>query len=195
MSPWRRRTTNNKVKIELVNKSTKDCWLSQYKPGIVWLYDFPLVFYEDLARILQRGGMYWGWISHPFGQISSKDSMPSKRFQGKAPCFRREILMKSSMRSRRFQQKAPCFRREISMKSSMLSKRFQRKAPFFTYKNLQIWHFCRVNLHMRVLSESFEVFWYFPKGCHPVFYIFKFSFARLILSSLLPQPDPNFTGN
>ena len=137
------------------------------------MYDFPLVIYKDLARILPRGGMYWGWISHPFGQISSKDSMPSKRFQGKAPCFRREI----------------------SMKSSMLSKRFQRKAPCFTYKNLQIWHFCRVNLHMRVLSESFEVFWYFPKGCHPVFYIFTFSFARLILLSLPPQPDPNFTGN
>ena len=33
MSPWRRTNeqTNNKVKIELVNKSTKDCWLSQYK--------------------------------------------------------------------------------------------------------------------------------------------------------------------
>ena len=27
MLPWRQ--TNNKVKIELVNKSTKDCWLSQ----------------------------------------------------------------------------------------------------------------------------------------------------------------------
>ena len=28
MSPWRQ--TNNKVKIELVNKLTKDCWLSQF---------------------------------------------------------------------------------------------------------------------------------------------------------------------